>query len=72
MTSHSWHHQLFKDHFQIAVASGKVSDIKLRCKKAYVFFHYQPGVQYKVESRSGNCWMELIGEPGTTFDLTQS
>jgi TonB family protein len=72
MTSHSWHHRLFKDHFQIAVASGKVSDIKLRCKKAYVFFHYQPGVQYKVESRSGNCWMELIGEPGTTFDLTQS
>lgn len=72
MTSTSWQHRLFKDHFEVAVASGKVSDIKLRCKKAYLFFHHQPGLQYKVQNGDGSCWMELVGEPGTTFDLIQS
>jgi TonB family protein len=68
----SWHGELFKKRFQIIVASGKVSDIKLRCEKQYLFFRYEPGLQYKVDAPSGKCSIEVVGDPGTSFDLIQS
>jgi len=69
----SWNGELFKKRFQITVTSGQISDIKLRCQKQYLFFHYQPGVEYTVEpKRGGECSIELVGDPGTKFDLIQS
>lgn len=67
----SWYGELFKNRFEVVVLSGKVSDIKLRCEKQYLFFRHEPGLQYKVDAPSGNCSIELIGEPGTKFDLIQ-
>jgi hypothetical protein len=49
-----------------------VSEIKLRCEKQYVFFRYQPAVEYSVANRAGRCSMEVVGEPGTAFELIQS
>lgn len=68
----SWFYTLFKNRFQIDVASGKVAEIKLRCDKQYVFFRYEPGVQYRVSDRYGSCGLELVGDPGTKFSLIQS
>jgi TonB family protein len=68
----TWGGHLFKTHFSIAVASGAVSEIKLRCERQYLFFKYQPGVQYSVSTRSGSCGIEVVGAPGTTFELIQS
>ena len=68
----SWFYKLFKSRFQIAVRSGRLSEIKLRCDKKYIFFRYEADLQYKVGNKLGNCGMELVGEPGTTFDLIQS
>jgi hypothetical protein len=36
-----------------------------------VQFAFDPTRQYKVESRHGTCKMQLEGEPGTQFTLTQ-
>jgi hypothetical protein len=58
--------------FEIAVSSGRVSEIKLRCERQYVFFRYEPGVQYKVDGAGGTCGIELVGDPGTAFELIQS
>ncbi len=68
----AWYGQLFKKNFQIAVASGKVSEIKLRCEEAYLIFRYDPQLQYKVDARGGDCSIEIVGDPGTKFDLIQS
>ncbi len=68
----AWHDNLFKKRFAIAVKSGAVSEIKLRCQRKYLLFHYEPDVQYSVGPQAGACAIEVVGNPGTTFDLTQS
>jgi hypothetical protein len=62
---------LFRNRFSIAVKSGGVSEIKLRCERQYLFFRYEPGVQYSIGSKKDQCGIEVIGNPGTTFDLVQ-
>jgi TonB family protein len=68
----SWNSRLFRHRFSLAVKNGAVSEIKLRCKKKYVFFKYDPAIQYAVSPSAGECEIEVVGDPGTTFDLTQS
>mgnify|MGYP003042837917 CR=1 FL=1 len=68
----SWFYGLFKSRFRLVVSNGRVSEIKLRCDKQYVLFRYEPDIQYRVAEKFGECGMQLIGEPGTTFELIQS
>jgi TonB family protein len=68
----TWNGSLLKHRFGIRVTHGTVSEIKLRCEKQYLFFKYEPGLQYSVSTRSGPCSVELVGAPGTTFELIQS
>jgi hypothetical protein len=68
-----WQTCLLKNRFQIAVRSGKVADIKLRCDKQYLFFRYEASVQHRVASRDDQtCSIEIVGDPGTMLDLIQS
>jgi len=71
-TGSSWFINLFKNRFEIRVLEGKVSEVKLRCDKAYVFFRYEAQMQYKVADRLDGCEMEVVGDPGTKFTLIQS
>ena len=68
----SWSYNLFKDEFSIGDVQGDIAEIKLRCSKSYVFFRFQPDVKYKVAGGMNRCHLELVGNPGTTFSLTQS
>jgi TonB family protein len=70
--STSWYFLLFRNRFQINLASGRIAEIKLRCDKRYVFFRYDPEVMYTIADKYGSCSMELVGEPGTQFKLIQS
>jgi TonB family protein len=72
MEGPSWQGKLLKNRFQLNIASGKVSEIKLRCEKQYVFFKFQPSLEYTVTNNPGRCAIELVGEPGTSFELIQS
>ncbi|HKS54100.1 MAG TPA: energy transducer TonB [Steroidobacteraceae bacterium] len=67
----SWYYELLKQRFQINVTSGKVAEIKLRCDQQYVFFRYDPALQYTIKGNSRGCWMEVVGDPGTKFQLVQ-
>jgi TonB family protein len=67
----SWYHELLKRRFRIDVTSGAVAEIKLRCDQQYVFFHYDPQLEYKISGNNSGCWMEVVGDPGTKFRLTQ-
>jgi TonB family protein len=68
----SWYFPLFRKRFQIALTSGHVADIKLRCDKRYVFFKFDPQMLYSISDKYGACSMELVGDPGTKFQLIQS
>ena len=70
--STSWHFKLHKSKFGFEIARGHISEIKLRCQKKYVFFRFDPTLQYAIDDQYGSCNLELIGEPGTEFALTQT
>jgi hypothetical protein len=68
----SWSGRMFKKRFYLDVKNGEVSEIKLRCEKQYVYFKYDPTLRYSVSGKSGECYIEVVGDPGTSFDLVQS
>jgi TonB family protein len=68
----SWFYSLYKHRFQVVVASGRVSEIKLRCDRHYVSFGYDATLYYRIAEQYGDCGLELVGDPGTQFELIQS
>ncbi len=69
--SHGWESVLYRNRFSIAVVSGAVSEIKLRCAQQYLFFKYEPDIVYSIGSKADRCDIEVVGDQGTTFDLVQ-
>jgi TonB family protein len=67
----SWFFELLKRRFQVEVASGSIAEIKLRCNRQYVFFHFDPTLQYTLAGNDTSCSMEMVGQPGTKFRLIQ-
>jgi len=68
----SWNLGLFKHKFRVEVQQGRISEIKLRCEKKYVFFPFDPTLEYTVPRAYGQCHVQLIGDSGTQFVFTQS
>jgi TonB family protein len=68
----SWFFDLLKRRFHIDQVDGTVTELKLRCERDYVLFRYRPELEYEVAERVGECLLEVIGEPGTSFRLVQS
>jgi TonB family protein len=67
-----WIFQLFKRRFRFNVVEGRIVEIKLRCEREYVFFGFDPKVEYKVADKAGKCSIEVIGDPATKFSFIQS
>lgn len=72
MPDGTWHLRLFEQNFRISVSQGHISQVKLRCSKGFVRFTFDPNIEYNVADKYGSCNMELEGDPGTSFTLTQS
>lgn len=68
---YTWSYNLFKDEFFLADVQGQIEEIKLRCTKKYVFLRFDPDLQYKINRDYLPCHLQLVGDPGTTFKLTQ-
>jgi TonB family protein len=71
LSERGWYLHLFKRHFRADVTEGYISQVKLRCDKRYVYFAFDPALQYEISSKYGNCSIELVGGPGTRFKLVQ-
>lgn len=67
-----WSLPLLKSSFDFREVSGELSEIKLRCYKKFVFFEFLENQQYHIPKSYGECDMELIGHPNTTFTLIQA
>jgi TonB family protein len=68
----SWFYRLFKQHFQVKVASGAITEIKLRCDRQYLLIPFDATLRYTISGADDGCSVELIGDPGTRFELIQS
>lgn len=68
----SWFYSLFKRNFSIEVTEGELAEFKLRCDRSYTFSRYDPKLLYRIAPGDGNCHLEVVGNPGTRFILTQS
>ncbi len=42
-----------------------------RCQQRFVFFKFDPAIRYRVPPEYGNCGIEVVGDPGTQFELIQ-
>ena len=67
----SWFVQLLKRKFAIAVPSGKVSHLKLRCERGFFSYEFEPGKQYETDENAGECQLQAIGKAGTALELRQ-
>ena len=68
----TWVISLFKTRFRFDELDGAVDDLKLRCQGQYVSFDFDPDIQYNVSPSAGDCTLEVIGDPGTSFTLVQA
>jgi TonB family protein len=71
MPDGSWHIRLYEQNFRISISQGHISQVNLRCDKGFIRFTFDPDLEYKVADKYGSCGMEIVGEPGTDFTLTQ-
>jgi hypothetical protein len=68
----NWSYSLLKDEMTFHVLEGELAELKLRCDRRYVGFRFIPDSTFKIPESYGRCLLEVIGNPGTTFTLTQS
>jgi len=71
ITDSNWYLHLFKRHFQAEVSEGYISEVRLRCDTRHWFFPFDSRLQYEINSKDGECSIELLGTPGTQFKLLQ-
>ncbi len=71
MPDGTWGLELYKRNFRFKVSEGHIAYVKLRCSKGFVRFAFDPEIEYKVNPKYGTCAMQLEGEVGTQFTLTQ-
>lgn len=67
----SWDIRLLKRNVYIRQPVGKVNEFKVRCDPKYVGFAVEPEVSYNLPGAWGPCSLEILGEPGSAFDLVQ-
>ncbi len=70
--SASWNIGLWKDEFWFEDVEGHIVELKLRCHRDMEIIRFEPEVKYKIEKRFGGCFLEVLGDKGTTFRLFQS
>lgn len=68
----SWNMGLWKDEFWIEDVEGHIVELKLRCHRDMEIIRFEPEVKYKIEQHAGACFLEVLGDKGTTFRLFQS
>ena len=64
--------ELFKNVFYFDQIQGSIEQIKLRCQQKFLSFEFNIEHSYAVEPSYGDCKLEIIGDPNTTFNLVQS
>ncbi|MFT5571951.1 MAG: TonB family protein [Cryomorphaceae bacterium] len=62
---------LFKQAFSISEVNGKLLALNLRCDRNFASLAFDLTSEYKIPEKWGQCYLQVIGEPATTFKLTE-
>lgn len=62
---------LFKSGFYMDNVVGDIAELKLRCQAKYQFFAFDPELTYQIPDSFGECRIQVIGDPGSTYDFVQ-
>ena len=65
------HHSLLRSRFSFTEVEGDIAELRLRCEKGYVGFIYKEEITFEVDEEAGECGLQVIGDPGTTFKLLE-
>ena len=66
-----WDIKLFKNKFRLDDVTGTIDELKLRCQRSFVFFDFDPEIEYSVSNVVGNCELQIVGDADSTFTLVQ-
>lgn len=66
-----WSRWLLLRHFRVEPETGKLSAVKLRCDAAYRMYTLEADAEFTLEPAWGDCHMQILGKPGSTFRLVQ-
>ena len=67
-----WTLRLLKSRFRLAVASGSITALVLHCDRQRLQLEVDPALEYVTSAASGQCYLQVAGDPGTQFSLIQS
>ena len=68
----SWSIGLINPAFTILDVDGEIDELKLRCKRKYVFFDFLENKVYQIPDSYGDCRLSVVGSPGTQFRVAQA
>ena len=63
--------KLLASAFSFADVDGDLAESKLYCDQGFLGFAIKPDVRYDVRNDYENCSLVVIGDPGTTFTITE-
>ena len=69
--ANSFYHSLLRSRFSFSEVEGDIAELRLRCEKGYVGFVYKEEITFEVDGEAGNCSLQVIGDPDTTFKLLE-
>lgn len=68
---YNYRRKLMAQAFSLTNIDGALSEGKLYCDKGYLGILVEPQMRYDIRSDYQNCRLVIIGDPGTTFTITE-
>lgn len=65
----SWHFSPVRNDFTFANISGTLASIEMRCDHKHFESAAAELIEWHIPDHWGSCYVEVYGEPGTTFDI---
>ena len=70
--NHQYGRKLLKQAFSLSDVIGTLERAKLYCDKGFVGILIEPQMRYDIHPNYEDCYLQLVGIPGTTFTVIES
>lgn len=67
----TFYHKLLRDRLTVNQVEGELSELKFLCGISNVSVTYEPDMAWDINKAWGDCYVQVEGEPGTTFQVVE-